>query len=485
MAEWKNPEKVIETIKYFFYEIIFMEIRLFGAAKTVTGSCYSIVTNKDKILIDCGMFQGPKKLVALNYEKFPFDPKRYSALLLTHAHLDHCGRIPKLVKDGFRGKIYSTSATKDLAFVVMMDSAKIASHDIAFENKRRVRKGLPPREPIYTENDVRDAMELFEVVNYGEFIELNNNVTARFYDAGHILGASSIQINITEKNKATTLVFSGDLGQYDAPIVKDPHPIKEADYVFIESTYGDRLHEPVGKRKNDLLRVIHETYDKKGVLMIPSFAIERTQELLYELNEFVEKSLIPRIKVFIDSPMAIKATEVFKKHPECYDKQIKQILDTGDNPFSFPGLKYSKTVEDSKSINQLNEPCIIIAGSGMCTGGRIKHHIKYHISNPKNTILFVGYQVPGTLGYYIKKGEKRVRLLGTEVDVNAKVESIESFSAHADYKELLTWLRNFSPKPKKAFIVHGDEEAANSFSKKVEKQGIKTYIPSMEEKIVI
>ncbi|MCK4522123.1 MAG: MBL fold metallo-hydrolase, partial [Nanoarchaeota archaeon] len=324
MAEWKNPEKVIETIKYFFYEIIFMEIRLFGAAKTVTGSCYSIVTNKDKILIDCGMFQGPKKLVALNYEKFPFDPKRYSALLLTHAHLDHCGRIPKLVKDGFRGKIYSTSATKDLAFVVMMDSAKIASHDIAFENKRRVRKGLPPREPIYTENDVRDAMELFEVVNYGEFIELNNNVTARFYDAGHILGASSIQINITEKNKATTLVFSGDLGQYDAPIVKDPHPIKEADYVFIESTYGDRLHEPVGKRKNDLLRVIHETYDKKGVLMIPSFAIERTQELLYELNEFVEKSLIPRIKVFIDSPMAIKATEVFKKHPECYDKQIKQ-----------------------------------------------------------------------------------------------------------------------------------------------------------------
>jgi metallo-beta-lactamase family protein len=454
-----------------------MEVELFGAAKTVTGSCYSIKTENTKLLVDCGMFQGSKNINRLNYEDFGFDPKEYKALFLTHAHLDHCGRIPKLIKLGFKGKIYATSATKDLAFVVMMDSANIAAHDTEYENKKRANNNLPPREPIYTEQDVKKVMSLFKIIKYDETIKITDKITAKFYDAGHILGAASIQLNIEGK----TLVFSGDLGQSNTPIVNNPEIIKKADYVFIESTYGDRLHEPITERKNKFLEIIHKTYKKNGKLMIPSFAIERTQELLYDLNNFIEKGLIPKLPVFLDSPMAIKATEVFKKHPEEYNKEITQILETGDNPFSFPGLSYSNSVEDSKRINTIKTPCIIIAGSGMCTAGRIKHHIKNYIDDPKNTILFVGYQVEGTLGYWIKKGAKKIRLLGTEVMVRSNIETIESFSAHADYKELLVWLRMFSPKPKKIFICHGDEKTSISFRKKVEKLGLKAYIPSMKE----
>jgi len=454
-----------------------MQIKPFGAAKTVTGSCYSI---NNKILVDCGMFQGSKKMTRLNYEDFGFDAKQYKALLLTHAHLDHCGRVPKLVKKGFKGVIYSTASTKDLAFVVMMDSAKIAKHDTKRENRRRARQGLPLREPIYTEEDVKQAMKLFKIVKYNEIIDING-VTAKFHDAGHILGAASIELEVEGK----TVVFSGDLGQSNTPIVRDPEILKKADYLFLESTYGDKLHEKVKERRDKLLKVICETFKRGGKLMIPSFAIERAQELLYDINEFVEKKIMPEMNVYLDSPMAIKATEVFRKHPEDYDKKIKAILDSGDDPFNFKGLVYSKTVDDSKRIDILNKPCIVIAGSGMCTAGRIKHHIKHSIEDPKSTILFVGYQVHGTLGYWIKKGEKRIRLLGTEKTVNAKVESIDSFSAHADYKELLSWLGNFNPKPKKVFITHGDEEVCYSFAKKINKLGIKTKVPSRMEKIVI
>lgn len=462
-----------------------MKVQMFGAAKTVTGSCYSVVTNKDRILVDCGMFQGSKKDTKLNYEKFGFNPKEYKAVLLTHAHLDHCGRIPKLVKLGFKGIIYATSATKDLTRVVLMDAAKIAYYDTKYENKRRAREGLPPREPIYNEKDVNNAMKLFKIVDYGNIVKISESINAKFYDAGHILGSASIQLEVNDEGKKKIIVFSGDIGQIDNPIVKDPEIIKKADYLFIESTYGDRLHTPIKKRKEKLLQIIHDTYKKGGKLMIPSFAIERAQELLYDINEFVEHGLMPKMKVFIDSPMAIKTTEVFKKHPECYDKEIKAILDGGDNPFSFPGLVYSESVDDSKSIDRTDKPAIVIAGSGMCTGGRIKHHIRNNIDDEKNTILFVGYQVKGTLGYWIKKGVPRIRLLGTEVEVKSKVEEIDSFSAHADYAQLLNWLKYYSPEPKKVFIVHGDEESAVSFSEKVGKKGIKTYIPSMKETILL
>lgn len=462
-----------------------MEIILFGAAKTVTGSCYSLIADNKKILIDCGMFQGGKDKERLNYEDFGFNPKDYEFLLLTHAHLDHCGRIPKLVKLGFKGKIYCTASTKELAYVIMMDAANIAKHDTENENKRRFLQGLPPREPLYTEDDVKKAMPLFKEIEHHTDIKLSKNIIARFYDAGHILGASFIQLIIKEKNKEKKIVFSGDLGQIGTPIVKEIEFIQEADYVFIESTYGDRLHPPVEERRNEFLRIIHDAYKRGGKLLIPSFAIERAQELLYDLNEFIEKNMMPRIKVYLDSPMAIKATEIFKKHYEDYNDEVKKIMDSGDNPFHFPGLVYSEKVDDSKKITEEKKQSIVIAGSGMCTSGRIKQHILRNIQDTKTTILFVGFQVEGTLGYWIKKGEKIVRLLGHQIPVNAKVESIDSYSGHADYKGLLEWLNYFYPKPKKAFITHGEEKTSNEFSKKVEKLGIDSYIPSQGEKIVL
>jgi metallo-beta-lactamase family protein len=462
-----------------------MEVILFGAAKTVTGSCYSIKTKEKKILIDCGMFQGGKEQNKLNYLDFGFNPKEYDTLLLTHAHLDHCGRIPKLVKQGFKGKIYCTSATKELAYVVMMDAANVSKHDTEYENRRRALENLPPREPIYTEDDVKKAMTLFVEIEHHKDIKLGKNMIARFYDAGHILGASFIQLIIKEKNKNKKIVFSGDLGQIGTPIVKEIEYVQEADYVFIESTYGDRLHTPIEERRNQFLDIINETYKKNGKLMIPSFAIERAQEIIYDLNEFAEKNMMPKMKVFLDSPMAIKATEIFKRHGEEYNDEVQQLIDSGDNPFHFPGLIYSESVQDSKDIDNEKKPCIIIAGSGMCTAGRIKHHIAANIEDPKNTILFAGFQVEGTLGYWIKKGKKIIKLLGKEVKVNSKVDSIDSFSGHADYNGLLLWLKYFYPKPKKVFITHGEEKVAKEFAKKVEKIGMKPYIPDQGEKLVL
>lgn len=464
---------------------MFMEVSLFGAAKTVTGSCYSISTKREKILIDCGMFQGNKDMERLNYQEFGFNPKEYNSLILTHSHLDHCGRLPRLIMAGFKGKIFATSATKDLAFVILMDAAKIASHDVQKENERRKQQGLPARFPIYTEDDVKKTMSLFETKEYGREFKVTDNIFARFYDAGHIVGAASVQLRVIEGKKSTVLAFSGDIGPEGTPIVKDLEMIGEADYVFVESTYGDRLHPPISERKNEFLNVIINSYEKGGKLLIPSFAIERAQELLYDMNEFAEKGIMPKMNVYLDSPMAIKATEVFKAHEECYNDEIKQVIANGDNPFHFPGLIYSETVDDSRNIGNDKKPFVVIAGSGMCTAGRIKMHIKNYISDPNSTILFVGFQVEGTLGYWIKKGEKKVRLLGSEVDVNAEVKSIDSFSGHADYKGLLNWLKYFSPKPKKVFICHGEEKTIIKFSKRVKKLSLKAYIPTMGEKIVL
>lgn len=461
-----------------------MEVQLFGAAREVTGSCYSITTDAgEKILVDCGLFQGGKDVERKNYEDFGFKPSEYSALILTHAHLDHCGRIPKLVRQGFRGKIYATNATKDLASIILMDSVKIAEQDTKNENKRRAREGLPARKPIYNENDVKNTLRLFKLVRYDEDIHISKDITARFYDAGHIIGASSIQITINEGKNSKILAFSGDIGQADAVIVKNTEPIKKADYVFVESTYGDRLHPPMEDRKKEFLRIIKDTYNRGGKLMIPSFAVERAQELLYCIGQFEQQGLLPQKKVYLDSPMAIRATEVFTRYQEYYNKKIEQILKKRKDPFSFPGLINTLTVEESKEINYVTEPCIIIAGNGMCTGGRIKHHIRNHIEDSRNTLLLVGYQARGTLGYWIQKGEKRIRLLGTEVEVNAEIEFIPGFSAHADYRGLIQWLKNFSPKPKTIFIVHGEEKQSLEFEKKLQKTGMKSYIPSAGESI--
>jgi len=460
-----------------------MEITVFGAARIVTGSCYSLLTKREKILIDCGTFQGGKEMERLNYEQFNFNPRDYEALILTHAHLDHCGRIPKLVKYGFRGRIYATDATRELAQIIMMDSAKISAKDVDHENKRRRREGLPPRKPLYNEGDVKAAMKLFRVVSYGEDVRVTKNILARFYDAGHILGASSVQIQVQEDKKKTLVSFSGDIGQSESVIVKNTEPIIKSDYVFIESTYGDRIHPEIKDREKEFARVINESYRKGGKLMIPSFTVERAQELLYCIGKFKKQGIIPDVEVYLDSPMAMKATEVFSRHPEYYNKRVAESLEENENPFDFPGLIYTRTTNESKALNFINKPCIIIAGNGMCSAGRIKHHIRNSIDNEKNTLLFVGFQVQGTLGYWLKKGERRVRLLGVEVDVNAKIESIDSFSGHADYKELIQWLKNFSPKPKKVFITHGEEEQSLVFSDRIKAEGFDNLVPSMGEMI--
>ncbi len=460
-----------------------MKVQILGAGKVVTGSCYGIVTKNEKILIDCGMFQGGKDMEKLNYENFNFDPKQYSALILTHAHLDHCGRIPKLVKYGFRGKIFATDATVDLAQIIMLDAANIAKKDTVYENERRAKEGLPARKPLYSEEDVKIAMKLFQIVEYGKDIKITGNILARFYDAGHILGASSVQIQVNEGREKKIISFSGDLGQAESIIVKNTEPILKSDYVFIESTYGDRLHPPIPDRQKELIRIINETYKRGGKLMIPSFAVERAQEILYSIGLFMEGKLIPVVPVYLDSPMAIRATEVFSRYPKYYNDSICNHLKCKKDPFNFSSLIPTMTTDQSKAINSIRTPCIVIAGNGMCSAGRIKHHIRNSIDNPKNTLLFVGYQAQGTLGYWIKKGEKKIRLLGMQLSVKAKIESIEGYSAHADYSELISWLKNFSPKPKKVFITHGEEVQAQAFSKRISKLGFVNYIPSMNEEI--
>lgn len=460
-----------------------MEVKILGAAKTVTGSCYSISLDEENILVDCGMFQGSKDLEKLNYEKFEFNPRKYTALALTHAHLDHCGRIPLLVKNGFRGRIYCTDATKTLAQIIMTDSAKIAMEDTIHENKRRIKERLPLRKPIYTLTDVSDTMKLFSVIKYERDIKISKNIYLKLYDAGHILGSSSAQITITTKEKKETLVFSGDLGQENSILVKNITPIQKADYVFMESTYGDRLHDPRDKRTREFARIINETHARGGKLFIPSFAVERTQELLYYIGQFMENNIVSKMPVFLDSPMAIKATEAFKKYIKYFNSEVQQKYKTNNDVFNFPGLMLTRSRAESIKINEVSEPCIVIAGNGMCSAGRIKHHIANNIENEKNTLLFVGFQVEETLGYWIKKGEKKIRLLGREVFVNAKIESIEGFSAHADKVGLLKWIKGFSPKPKKVFITHGDLNQQEALVKTLAKEKIEGYIPSLNETI--
>ncbi len=457
-----------------------MEVKVLGAAKQVTGSCYSLSTGDEKILVDCGMFQGSKESEKLNYEKLEFNPGKYSALLLTHAHLDHCGRIPLLVKSGFKGKIYATDATKALAQIIMLDSAKIAVEDTRNENVRRAKEHLPARKPVYSLGDVRDAMRLFSIVKYDEEIKLTKNISAKLYDAGHILGSSSIQVLINENGKNRSVVFSGDLGQENSILVKNTELIAKADFVFMESTYGDRLHDPQEKRKKELIRVINETYQRGGKIMIPVFAVERTQEILFYLGKFMEDGTIPKMPVFLDSPMAIRSTEVFKKFTSYFNSDVQNRLNKTKDVFGFPNLTITRGRRESMEINTLQKPCIILAGSGMCTAGRIKHHIANNIEDEKNTLLFVGFQVEGTLGYWIKKGEKKINLLGREVAVKSKIESIEGFSGHADKNGLLKWLNNFSTKPK-VFIIHGDADQQIALSKVLEKLKFETYIPSMGE----
>jgi len=457
-----------------------MEIEFNGAAGIVTGSCHLLTVNNKKYLLDCGLFQGIKETTKRNYLPFPFDPKKIEAVILSHAHIDHSGLIPKLYKNGFRGIIYCTKATKDLCRIMLEDSANIHEREAVYDNKRLAREGKPLRQPLYEKKDAINCMDLFRTVNYDSVFEVSNDIKLVFRDAGHILGSAIVEVFAKENNETKKIVFSGDLGQPGLPIIKDPEMIKEADIVIMESTYGGRIHESVAERREMLLKIIKENHEKGGVLMIPSFAIERAQELIYRLNEFSENNLMPKTKVFVDSPLAIKATEIFLKHPECYDEEIENLLAKDDNPFEFPELKYVTNVNDSKKLNEMKGPFIVIAGSGMCNGGRIKHHLKNHLDEEKSTLLFIGYQAIGTLGRSLRDGTKKVKIYGRWYPVNVNIDTIGGFSAHADKPALVKWAKNFKGTPQ-IIIVHGEPKESEELASEIRKFNKNIRIPKMRD----
>ena len=408
---------------------------------------------------------------------------------MTHAHLDHCGLLPKLVKEGFNGPIYCTEATAEIAQIVLLDAGHIQEEDAAYKRKRHKREGRKsprPVEPLYTVEDAEKCTPLFTGVKYENRTEIAEGVTATFYDAGHILGASMIRLRVSRNGQSRTILFSGDVGRGDRPILEDPTIFDEASYILLESTYGDRTHEPVADVEDRFAEVINSTVEAGGKIIIPSFSVERSQEVLYYLNELLIAGRIPHLTTFLDSPMAIRVTEVFKHHPELFDSEMITRLRNHESPFSSAGLKMTLTTKESKAINEAKGPVIIIAGSGMCTGGRVKHHLVNNIETPENTILFVGYQAVGTLGRRILDGESPVRILGREHEVLAKVERIHGFSAHADKEELVEWLAELKKPPKHVFIVHGEENAANSMAQFLkQKTGWKTSVPKYQEEVTL
>ena len=459
-----------------------MKIQFCGATTGVTGSCHLITTANHKVLLDCGQFQGGKAQEELNYEPFPFDPAEIEYLVLSHAHIDHCGRIPLLVKRGFKGQIYCTDATADLLGIMLLDSGHIHEQEAEWQNRKNARAGRPLVEPLYTEKDAEESLKFIKPVLYNQLVELNDEVRICFNDAGHILGSGEIEIFVSEKVegssevRASKIVFSGDLGVMDRPILRNPTIIKKADYVIMETTYGNRNHPDNAMDVNHLVDIICETAARGGNSVIPSFAVGRTQELIYELNRIYEDPSDPRqeqlskIKVYVDSPMAAAATEVFKKNAQVFDEETKDYISKGENPLEFPNLKFTQSTEESQWLNVDREPKVIISASGMCEAGRIRRHLKHNLWDERNSIIFVGYQAEGTLGRGIIDGEKEVQLFGETVQVNAKIHNLEGFSGHADMNGLLGWLKGFQKLPKQLFLVHGEPEVKIEFAKTVKEQ---------------
>ncbi len=469
-----------------------MKVSFLGATKTVTGSNFLVETEECKFIVDCGMYQGVAKEEAKNYDEFLFDVNEIDFMLLTHAHIDHSGRIPKLYVDGYKGPVYATKATCDLCSIMLPDSGHIQEMEIEWKNKKRIRKGEKPLEPLYTAQDALNCMELFNPVQYDEIIDVNEDIKVRFNDAGHMLGSSIIEIWVTENNKTEKIVFTGDLGNNDLPLLASPTMIETADYLVMESTYGNRHHMQNNNKAELFLDIVSETLDRNGTVVIPSFAVGRTQEILYEINKLKDINDDPdfrkkyetlmKVPVYVDSPLAISATEIFKQNTDLFDDDVKEAMDRGDNPLEFPGLQFTKTAEESKLLNASSESSIIISASGMCEVGRIKHHLKHNLWNPNNTILFVGYQAPGTLGRKIVDGAKEVTIFGEEIAVNARVEYIEGYSGHADQEWLLNFVYSFITKPKHIFLVHGEPEGQLELRDKItETTNIPVTIPEFGE----
>jgi len=449
-----------------------MKITFLGAARQVTGSCYFLEAGGLKILVDCGLYQ-ERPFLERNWDPFPVPPGEIDLLLLTHAHLDHSGLIPKVVRDGFSGTILTTEATADLLSIALMDSARIQEEDAAFKKKRHAkegRRGGHPEIPLYTVEDVQRTMPLVEEIPYDEEVALAEGVSFRFRDAGHILGSAMVELTGRENGGPRSVLFSGDIGQWNKPLVRDPSVFDRADYVVMESTYGDRDHEDP-KAVDEILRdTILETVRAGGNVVIPTFAIERAQELMFYLGRLVRNQAVPALPVFLDSPMAKEVTEAFVRHPADLDEDARALLAAGESPFDFPGLAIVGTIEESKAINSIRRSAIIMAGSGMCTGGRIKHHLLWNITRPESTILFVGYQARETLGRQILEKQSQVRILGQTLPVRARVTKINGLSAHADRKALGRWLDAFKTPPRRLFVNHGDAEVALAFGERVRQE---------------
>jgi metallo-beta-lactamase family protein len=462
-----------------------MKIQFCGAAREVTGSCHLLtLDNGFTILLDCGLYQGHSALMKDFNEKWLFNPAEINCMILSHAHIDHAGRIPKLVKDGFRQTIFSTHATRELANIMLLDSASIQESDAEYKNKKAAKSGRNAEEqPLYTTDDVRSTMKLFASFNYNHWFSICDNVEVMFTDAGHILGSASVTLKITEGGKTTVFGFSGDIGRPNRPILNDPQPMPPCDILLCESTYGDRLHESAPEETEHFLKIIENTcVEKRGKLIIPAFSVGRTQEVVYILDKLVEAKRLPAIPVYVDSPLAVSATQVFINHPECFDGELHEFMLHDPNPFGFQNLNFIHDTEASKQLNTSDEPCIIIASSGMANAGRVKHHIANNIEKPSTTILIVGYASPDSPAGQLRSGAKTIRLFGEVKRVNCDVEIMDSFSAHADYKEIQQFLDNQKLGLKKLFLVHGDFDTQIVFKKYLDDNGFpRIEIPKLGE----
>jgi metallo-beta-lactamase family protein len=502
-----------------------IQIQFLGAVGTVTGSQFLVSVGERSVLVDCGMFQGSPHEVTRNRMPFPYDPTKVDAVLLTHAHLDHCGRIPALVKAGYRGPIRATSGTLDLAEIVLRDAAKLqqeaenrwrrkhpdeaVAHDAELESEEaaveagpkmpeRLRKAKPEgmtmhRAALYTMEDVDQTVRQFSPIAYDQAAEVAAGFTATFRDAGHILGSAIIELGVSDESSRTTIVFSGDLGRCDTPILRDPTPIGHADFVLVESTYGNREHAPHDEAIDELAKAVGEVSGDRGVLLVPAFAIGRTQELVWVLDELVRDGRIPRLPLYLDSPMASRASEVYLRHPEDYDEETATLLRSGDSPLVYPGETYTNEVDQSKGIRSRPRPLMLVASSGMLTGGRIMHHLKDFLPDPDCTLLFIGYQGEGTLGRHLQGGGKTARIDGAEYPVRCRIRSITGFSAHADEHELDDWLGSFARagggtgadgRPKRVFVVHGDPDAAEAFAARIRTEmHLDAHVPTYLETV--
>ncbi len=465
-----------------------MKIQFLGANRQVTGSRYLIEGGGLRLLVDCGMFQ-ERAFTARNWESSPIPPETIDYLLLTHAHLDHCGLIPKLVADGFDKPILTTGPSRELAEIILTDSAHIQEEDAKYKRKRHAREGRTvahPVVPLYTAEDVEQTLRLVRATEYSKPVTLNDNVSVTFHDAGHILGSAMLELKINENGESRTVIFSGDVGQCDKPIIRDPTMLDHADYIVMESTYGDRDHKKTEAVEDQLCDVINNAVAAGGNILIPTFAVERAQELMYHLGRLLYDDRIPNLMAFLDSPMAVNVTDVFRRHRYCMDAEAHAILDSGEELLRFPGLKLVRSTAESKAINRINGSCIIMAGSGMCTAGRIKHHLVKNVSRPECTVVIVGYQANGTLGRQLVEGKRSVRIHGEEREVNATIEQIHGFSAHADRAGLLSWLGNFKNAPRRVFLSHGEESCAEKLANEIRsKWGWSVEVPEYKDECML